>query len=366
MGNSFFTDVNAALGHYGPGIISSNGDGYSSNFSPTNVQGVATSCIKAFEGTPGVDYSSIATRSNSFLFGAISELIHDYYNITLDNYGCEADKFDSDLVRCDWSKIYVRIVQECRIANIRGGAYDYVYYGMVAGDCEELLGISDKIMEDGVLDPDTEWCPAYYGKEGPAVYASVGMSRTFGDRTGFDSMTDLVESTIGADYYGDTQKIIIDNVPYCTAFDSCTDEDFFKLANAEAADFAEYQKDDFESYYNSSSYSLRENIIKIIPDKNVCKDSKLRLINYNDKAKTCKWVGRKQGRCTRKKFQKHCPETCKMCEDFACVDSPLSFGLWGSGDVVNCEWVGEDPQGRCKKGTRTVCRETCGFCDAMI
>lgn len=360
MGN-FFSDVNLALGHQG---IYNN---ITFTFDLTTVPGVAASCINAFEGTPGEDYSSIAIRSAAFFVGAINDLGNAYIGVPVDNYGCEADKVDPDLVRCDWSKIYVRIVQECQILNIRGATYDpNAVSPNVAGDCEELLGISDKIMEDGVLNPDTEWCPAYYGKEGSAMYASVGISRTFGKTSMtfdvYDQLTTLVEGTIGADSYGDTQKVIIDNVPYCTAFDACTDEDFFKLANAEAAALAEVQK---ESDVLRYGIEIEEYIIKIIPDENVCRDSKLRLITDSDNAKPCKWVGRKEGRCTKSKFQKHCPETCEMCEDFACVDSPLSFKV--SGDVFkNCEWVGEDPMERCKKGARTVCRETCGFCDARV
>ena len=103
------------------------------------------------------------------------------------------------LVRCDWSKIYVRIVQECQIVDIRGAAYDS--NSMIAGDCEELLGISDKIMEDGVLldpDTDTEWCPAYYGKEGATMCTSVGISRTFGGSILDDMLTNLVANTVGA------------------------------------------------------------------------------------------------------------------------------------------------------------------------
>ena len=73
---------------------------------------------------------------------------------------------------------------------------------------------------------------------------------------GKDSLTDLLNKTIGIDN-GNSQNLVIDNVPYCTAFDSCTEEDFFTMVDAAAASFAQHQTDELsDGGYDIGSYQI--------------------------------------------------------------------------------------------------------------
>jgi len=127
---------------------------------------------------------------------------------------------------------------------------------------------------------------------------------------GKDSLTDLLNKTIGIDN-GNSQNLVIDNVPYCTAFDSCTEEDFFTMVDAAAASFAQHQTDELsDGGYDIGSYQ-----ISIIPitadfDLSMCKDSSRKFVRNKGKGKegTCEWVSENsQMRCTNRK---HCPKTC--------------------------------------------------------
>jgi len=362
MGNQFFHDVDATLGHTNEAY---NLPSY--YFDPTTVGDVSDTCVDVFSRNAGVDYSSISIRSAAAIQNAFNDEAYKEQGISkISNLGCEATD-DNNALRCDWSNLYSRIITECQIANLRGVIQGPMQY--YEGNCEELLGISPKVLEDGILNPNTEWCPSYYdGKEGSVVFASLIINRTFVGDEGKDSLTDLLNKTIGINS-GNSQTLVIDNVPYCTAFDSCTAEDFFKMANAAAASFAQHQTD----LLSDGGYDIESYQISIIPDTpitadfdlSMCKDSSLKFVRTREKEGTCEWVAENsQKRCAYDKNRKHCPKTCGACEEFMCVDSPRTMKLWKSDIEVKCEWVKEDPDTRCKTGTTRSCRETCGFCNA--
>ena len=241
MGNYLFSDIN--------GLFGGQSSLYSTTlplpgFDPTNVPSVTDpACIDVFDkGGLGVGYSSIAIRIPALLDLAISDEHYKEDNITaLDALGCFNET--SNVLRCDWNLVYNRIVTECQVANLRGAVDSNInasgeFIGLLEGNCEELLGITPEMIKDGTLDPKKEWCPAYYdGQEGEPTLASIVVMRDNFPEGDDDYWNDLTEKTLGLD--SDLNTFIFENVPYCTAFDSCTDEDFFTMVNAEAAVYAE-------------------------------------------------------------------------------------------------------------------------------
>lgn len=248
MGNRFFADIH--------GLYGGKSDLYNTTlplpgFDPTDVPIVTDpACIDVFDkGGLGVGYSSIAIRIPALIDLAIRDESFKEDNITAINaLGC-FEETSGDVLRCDWNLVYNRIVTECQVANLRGVVLGD--RGNLEGNCEELLGITPEMIKDGTLDPKKEWCPAYYdGQEGEPTLASIVVVRdnSIPYRDQDDDYAyewhDLTEKTLGFD--SDKNTFIFENVPYCTAFDSCTDEDFFTMVNAEAAAYAAPSESDIK------------------------------------------------------------------------------------------------------------------------
>ena len=132
------------------------------------------------------------------------------------------------------------------------------------GYCEELLGLN--LAKKNRFNPETDWCPTYYdaGKEGSAAFARIEISRTYfdgeisyddddkwagGDNGNkWESLRDYVYvPSLPSDGNG-TIKFIVNEVPYCTAFDSFTEEEFFIMANVEADAYLRDQDVDAADY----------------------------------------------------------------------------------------------------------------------
>jgi hypothetical protein len=353
MGNTIFSNVDAILGY--KTSIEFDSLAFSGQFDPSTVPGVASTCVDAFEQG---EVSSIPVRLGAFFANA--QFDEDFRESApfLDKDLC--DEEGDDTLRCDFEKMYTHIVTECQVANSRHWAKGK-FMNYYEGDCEELLGLSQSIIADGVLNPEEEWCQAYYGKEGTPTFASIVLEMQVDEDEMDDTVmqssgafVELVNSTIG--FEAETQKLIIENVPYCTAFESCTEGDFFKLAQAEAEQFSKFyaaQNDESIEFYD----------IQIIPeglldsDNAICTDSALKMVK-KERTKSCAWAGNKrERRCKKKSVQKHCPVSCDKCEEYGGIDSPRLFKV--EGEHRNCQWVGEDAANRCGGGVDTVCRETC-------
>jgi hypothetical protein len=349
MGNHLYTNVAYAMGKLQQEMPV--------DFNPTTgtIDGVSNRCVDTFQGYGGKDYASIA-----FKVGAIASTAVTDYNMAMAEKSfakrlkCEVSGDEENLLKCDWSNLYEGIIAECKVINARGFAVGTLnqYY---EGNCKEILGITDEMLADGVFNPETEWCPAYYGKEGKVTFASVEVTREIGVVNYDDEMVlpldQVLNSTFGV---GVMRKVTIENVPYCTAFDECTESEFFTMANLEAAAYA-------DSYEGFSEFK----IIHGGSDEATCTDSELKFKVKNMK-KACKWatMGNSSKRC-KTSIKKHCPVACDACDEFKCVDSTREFWVtdaepkqWG-----NCNLVKENPEYCYTSGVKSVCRETCGFCD---
>jgi hypothetical protein len=349
MGNQLFLDVNAILGHktepYLPFWSSYEG------FDPSSVSNtIPDSCVDAFQED---EVSNLPARLSAFF----SIATFDANNVDFPSVVYNVCESSGSTLRCDWEKLYKGIIRECKVLNARGFAQgDFMNY--YEGDCEELLGISDSIIEDNKLNPEDEWCQAYYGEQGTPAFATIAIDMEI------DSMIDdydildvgsinVANRTIGLE--AQAQQILIENVPYCTGLTSCTDQEFFTLLQAEASGYS--------NYYEANSFVQSYNI-QINPDvmgSEVCVDSRLKM-KAGNKDKGCKFIGKNPGkRCNKVSTQKHCPAACNECDAFACVDSPRNFKL--DGVYRKCNWVGQDPVARCGVKVSSVCRSTCGFCE---
>ena len=109
------------------------------------------------------------------------------------------------------------------------------------------------------------------------------------------------------------------------------------------------------------------------PTSSGCIDSGVKFKRTGDagvKKKSCKWVGKKPNRvsrrCAYKDIDSHCPVTCGTCDQFECVDSKKVFYLWNNPDTFkekDCTWVGLSTEIRCAhRGVKSTCRKTCGYC----
>ena len=357
MGNTFFSNVHNIVGNDMAAAYYT-----TTGFYPSLVDGVASSCVAAFEDGPVVGYSSVPLRLGALLDNALADENFKSQGIyTMNSLGCVQD--GDDILRCDWNNLYARIVTECQIANIRGVVQASLGY-YLEGDCEELLGISPEIIADGILDPVSEWCPSYYdGQEGTTVFASINVVRSRGNGDVYyssDKITSLVDMTLGSG--SSTSRVIIDNVPYCTAFDSCTEDDFFTMLNAEAQAYSTAFAENAEYYGNVA--------VTIVPDNSIvsdpafaCDDSELKfLFKGADKPpKPCNWASKKN-RCKRASAKKHCPSTCGTCVENACIDSPKAKFVIDN-EPHTCADVVESP-GMCdEEGVKTTCRATCKYCE---
>lgn len=234
---------------------------------------ISSSCVDTFQqGSMGVDYSSFPLRLNALLAYAGLDEDLKQENITsasLLNFVCDFDDEDKSL-NCNFSNLYDKILDECKILDIRGVAEnvrmpaDQDDKDFLEGNCEELLGLN--LAKKNRFNPETDWCPTYYdGKEGSVTFARIEISRSYlngkisyddddkwgGDDTvnKWDSLRDYVyEPNLPSDGNG-TIKFVVNEVPYCTAFDSCTEEEFFIMANAEADAYLRDQDVD-AAYYN--------------------------------------------------------------------------------------------------------------------
>ena len=366
MGNAFFGDVDKIMGH-------PNSPDFSSfiflDFDPLSVPGVSQTCASVFDSSSTErEYSYIPTRLTALIDNALTDEIRKEDGKKIRNLDCVVES--PGVLRCDWSNLYKRIIVECQVANLRG-IVQGPWGGYYEGNCEELLGIPPSFLEDGILDPETEWCPAYYGgREGSPTLASIELTVAFnswaleeaistgGELMGFES---LANSTLGLE---DTyQKMIVDNVPYCTGFDSCTVDDFFTLINAQAKAYSAYMEETSEMYDRYDIDIVHAAQGEGGPQANpVCIDSMLKLKKKNGAFSSCAWAGKKANRCKKGAMKKHCPLTCNACEErFLCADSPKTFKV--PGGTSSCELVAQDPEERCSGGVETVCRETCGLCD---
>lgn len=346
MGNQFYSNVATIVGAE---LMSS---APPLDFYPNSVEGVSETCIDSFRGKGGKSYSSISLRIAALVTNA--DVDYQMMNrgvFSLKNLGCEKDSVDEDLLQCDWNMLYDRIVTECKIADLRGvvnmpGGY------YLEGTCEELLGITPEIIADGVLDPTQEWCPVYYdGREGVATLATIEVQRDIdqADMDEPDPMVDLLEKTLGVTE-NSVKKLIIENVPYCTAFDSCTDEEFFTMVNLEA------------EAYTSSIQSESYDIMITPQEESKCVDSALRFKRGKNKS-GCQWAGKGGGNRCKIGIKKHCPKACDACEQFACTDSARIFYTKDKQEL-KCADVASDSENMCKiEGVKTVCRETCGHCE---
>jgi hypothetical protein len=352
MGNSFFSNVRNIVGNDMAAYYTTTG------FDPSSVDGVASSCIAAFEDGPVVGYSSVPLRLGALLDNALADEKFKSQGIyTMNSLGCVQD--GDDILRCDWNNLYARIVTECQIANIRGVVQASLGY-YLEGDCEELLGISPEIIADGILDPVSEWCPSYYdGQEGTTVFASINVVRSRGNGSAYysDKISSLVDMTLGSG--SSTSRVIIDNVPYCTAFDSCTEDDFFTMLNAEAQAYSTAFAENAEYYGNVA--------VTIVPDNSAsdCDDSELKFDFKGsgiNPSKTCKWASQNVNRCKKVSAQKHCPSTCGTCVENACIDSPKAKFVIDNKQYT-CADVVESPDMCDLGGVKTTCRATCGYCE---
>ena len=350
MGNQLFADVNAILGHKTEPIFPS----YFAyeGFDPSSIPNtIPDSCVDAFQED---EVSFLPARLAAFFSIAAFDVINkDNPNVA---YGvCESN---GSTLSCDWEKLYKGIIRECKVLNAREFAQGILmnYY---EGNCEELLGISDSIMADNELNPEEEWCQAYYGEQGTPTFATIAIDMEV-DNPIYDDEISRVDSlnvanmTVG--FEAQTQQILIENVPYCTGLISCTDQDFFTLLQAEASGYSNY----YENNFFIQSYDIQINP-DVLMDSQVCQDSKIKM-KRGQKEKGCKFIGKKPDlRCNRRSIEKHCPAACSKCNEYACVDSPRKFKI--DGILRNCDWVGEDAANRCVEKVSTVCRSTCGYCE---
>ena len=358
MGNTLFSNVDALLGYKTTTDWLNVFSMY--KFDPTSVQGVDFSCMQSFQEE---DVSSVPVRLGAIFANAqFDEDMKANDNGFLDKDFCDDNGYDT--ITCDFEKLYKYIIAECVIVNLRGAGSGFLnqYYG---GSCEELLGITEAMSSDMVLSPQDEWCQAYYGKSGTPTFSTIIVEMqadlgSYDDMYSLSPFVELANSTIG--FGSNTQKLIIENVPYCTAFESCSVQDFFTMIQADA--------DSYAASYLSQATDMDSYSIQVIPEEGSyedsasggeCVDSSLKMV-VGQKMKSCSWAGKKADkRCMKKSVQKHCPDACSTCEEFACVDSPRKFKVGGI--IRNCDWAAENPQTNCANGVDSVCRETCGMCE---
>ena len=207
------------------------------DWDPTSVAGVSSSCIETFSaGKMGIDYSSFPLRLAALLYNAeIDEDLREEGFTEVTNFGC---KFNSEekSVHCDFATLFDRILEECKILDVRGFAETSTKH-FIEGDCEKILGIPRSVSKHKQFNPEKDWCPTYYGKEGSATFATVEMTRSYDE---------LIYWNYPRGISGNI--FIVDNVPYCTAFDSCTEDDFFRMANEEASAYVDAYYPEEENY----------------------------------------------------------------------------------------------------------------------
>ena len=243
-----------------------------------SVAGVSPSCIETFAtGKMGVDYSSFPLRLAALLYNAeIDKHMQEQGLTEVTNFGCKFDSVEKS-VHCDFTTLFDRILEECKVLNVRGfvetseGYYndgDPFKKFYIEGDCEKILGIHPSISKHKQFNPEKDWCPAYYGKEGSVTFATVEITRNYntqiwsGNNRNWQGIFD--EDGRGRALAPDTTrpidggKFIVDNVPYCTAFDSCTEDDFFRMANAEANAYVDkyYDEEEAEKKVNDESLDI--------------------------------------------------------------------------------------------------------------
>lgn len=98
---------------------------------------------------------------------------------------------------------------------------------------------------------------------------------------------------------------------------------------------------------------------------NYCVDSELPFL-VNSRKRKCSWVAQKNTsmRCgkARGEVSKHCPLTCGVCQEYACVDATKRFYL-KNGNLKSCAWVrrvNSLVDTRCsKEGVGLTCRASC-------
>jgi M6 family metalloprotease-like protein len=105
----------------------------------------------------------------------------------------------------------------------------------------------------------------------------------------------------------------------------------------------------------------------------VCADNEGKF-KVGRKNRTCKWVGKKPGRCNNPNLSKECPVTCKLCDlpptispvsgpPTACSDNEETFKVGKTNRT--CEWAAKKPKKRCNKAVVSKeCPVTCGSCSS--
>lgn len=97
-----------------------------------------------------------------------------------------------------------------------------------------------------------------------------------------------------------------------------------------------------------------------IDSSNLCQDSVKKFRNNAGKRKTCKWVGKKEIRCTKQnRAKEHCPVTCKN----SCTCFDTGGTIWYKGKKLDCDYVAQDRDSRCNINRfRSHCPITCRLC----